>query len=127
MDRVVDCAFRVHRAVGPGLLESIYRKCLLHEIKRNGLRAEEEVWLPLHYEDLLLDRALRADIVVEGTIIVEVKAIETLLGVHRAQVVTYLRASGLPAGLLVNFHVEYFKQGYDRLVNPALLSATRVA
>lgn len=121
MDLILDSSFGVHRALGPGLLESVYRRCLVHALRSEGLRVEEEVWMAITFQNIQLEHALRADIMVEGTIVIEVKSVESLIPVHRAQLRSYLKMSGLPAGLLANFNVAYFRQGYDRIVHPDLL------
>lgn len=113
--KVVDAVFAVHTALGPGLLESIYELCLLHEIKKRGLRAERQVSLPIVYDGLHLDAGLRLDLVVEGRVVIELKAVETLLPIHEAQVLTYLKLSGCRLGLLVNFNSALIKHGIQRI------------
>lgn len=114
--KVVDAAFAVHKALGPGLLESVYEVCLLHELKKRGVKAERQVLLPVLYDNLRLDAGLRLDLVVENRIVVELKAVEALLPVHKAQVLTYLKLSGHRLGLLVNFNSALIKQGIQRIV-----------
>jgi len=101
----VNAAFAVHTKLGPGLLESVYEKCLCHAIRRRGLRVQRQLLLPIEFEDLRINSGLRLDMVVDECLIVEVKAVEVLLPVHRAQLVTYLRLSAIRLGLLINFHV----------------------
>ena len=113
--KIVDAAFAVHRALGPGLLESVYEVCLLYELNKRGLKVERQVSLPVVYDDLRLDAGLRLDLVVESRVIVELKAIEALLPVHKAQLLTYLKLSGYRLGLLVNFNSALIKQGIQRI------------
>jgi GxxExxY protein len=113
---VVHAAYLVHKRLGPGLLESIYEVCLVHELQKCGLRVERQVPLPVVYDGIRFQEALRLDILVEGCFVVEVKAVEQLLPVHRAQVLTYLRLLGQRLGLLINFDVELIKDGIHRVV-----------
>jgi glucokinase len=113
---VVDAAFHVHSTLGPGLLESVYELCLTHELVKHGLKVERQVALPVSYDSMRLDAALRLDLVVEGSLLVELKAVETLLPVHKAQVLTYLKLSGHRLGLLINFNVPLIKDGIKRLI-----------
>jgi len=113
--KIVDAAFAVHKALGPGLLESVYEVCLLYELNKRGLKVERQVSLPVVYDDLRLDAGLRLDLVVESRVIVELKAIEALLPVHKAQLLTYLKLSGYRLGLLVNFNSALIKQGIQRI------------
>ena len=116
--RIIGACIEVHRHLGPGLLESAYEHCLAHELALGGFRIQRQVPIPLHYKGLALDCGYRLDLVVDSRLIVEVKAVERLLPVHEAQVITYLRLIRLPLGLLVNFHVPVLKEGLRRLVNP---------
>ena len=113
--KIVDAAFAVHTALGPGLLESVYEACLLHELEKRGLKAERQVLLPVVYDNLRLDAGLRLDLVVENRVVVELKAVEMLLPVHKAQVLTYLKLSGHRLGLLVNFNSVLIKDGIQRI------------
>lgn len=113
--KIVDAAFAVHKALGPGLLESVYEVCLLHELNRRGLNVERQVLLPVVYDNLRLDAGLRLDLVVEKRVVVELKAVEVLLPVHKAQLLTYLKLSGYRLGLLVNFNSALIKQGIQRI------------
>ncbi len=115
--QVVDAGYRVHKELGPGLLESVYQLCLMDELDRRGIYAEMEVPLPLYYRGRRLNKDYRIDILVEGEIIVEVKAVEVVIPVHLAQVISHLRLSGLRLGFLMNFHVPVFKNGIHRYVN----------
>jgi len=113
---VVDAGLRVHRTLGPGLLESVYENCLAYELERRGVAARRQVGLPVVYEGMTLNAGYRLDLVVSDAIIVEVKAVDTLTRLHEAQVLTYLRLSGMRMAFLMNFNVVLFKQGLKRLV-----------
>jgi GxxExxY protein len=113
--KIVDAAFAVHTALGPGLLEGVYEACLLHELRNRNLKVERQVCLPVVYEGLRLNTGLRLDMVVDKRVLVELKAVEMLLPVHRAQVLTYLKLSGYRLGLLVNFNSVLIKQGIRRI------------
>lgn len=114
--QIVDAGLKVHRALGPGLLESVYEACLVHELGLRGLTVRRQVPQPLEYEGLRLDAGYRLDLLVEDRVIVEVKAVEALSRLHEAQLITYLKLSGLRLGLLVNFNVVLFKDGVRRLL-----------
>jgi len=124
-ERVIGCAIGVHRALGPGLLESIYRDCLVIELKAAGLRVEQEHCVCLHYRGERVSTALRIDLLVEDQLVIEIKAVESLHPVHTAQVITYLKLSGLPFALLINFNVTRLTAGLNRLVHPDLFMAQR--
>lgn len=112
---VIGACIEVHCVLGPGLLESAYEQCLAHELALRGLSFQRQVSVPVEYKGLQLECGYRVDLVVEGELVVELKAVERLLPVHEAQVITYLRLMGLQAGLLVNFHAETIKRGLRRL------------
>lgn len=112
---IVDCAYKVHTALGPGLIESVYEACMLHELRKRGVHAESQVSLPIVYDDVTLDAGLRLDIWVERKVIVELKAIENLLPIHKAQLLTYLKLSKCRLGLLINFNSVLIKDGIQRL------------
>lgn len=114
---VVDAAVEVHRALGPGLLESVYRKCLVKELNSRGVRVAEEVPLRAEYKGLVFDSAYRMDLLVEGRVVVELKTVEALQPVHPAQLLSYLRLSGRRLGLLLNFNVPLMKNGIRRIIN----------
>ena len=114
--QVVDAAFRVHFALGPGLLENAYEACLAYEIGVKGLKVEKQVDLPLAYQTVHLNVGYRIDLLVENKLIVEVKAVEKLLPVHRAQVITYLKISGNQLGFLMNFNAPILKKGLERII-----------
>ena len=115
--RVIGSAIKVHRELGPGLLESAYAECLAFELGRSALRVEREKPLPLVYESIRLDCGYRSDIIVEGKVIIEVKSVEALNDIHLAQVLTYLKLSRCKLGLLINFNVVQVKDGIRRVVN----------
>jgi GxxExxY protein len=116
-EQIIGSAIDVHRALGPGLLESAYEACLAFELVSRGLKIEQQRALPVIYRDVKIDCGYRLDLVVEGVVVVELKAIEQILSVHKAQLLSYLKLSGLKAGLLINFHVKMLKDGVVRLVN----------
>jgi GxxExxY protein len=113
--QIVDAAFAVHTALGPGLLESVYEVCLAHELRKRGLTVRQQVVLPVHYDGVRLDAGLRLDLLVNDTVIVEIKAVENLLPVHKAQALTYLKLTGCRLALLINFNVPVIKEGIQRL------------
>ncbi|MFZ1916244.1 MAG: GxxExxY protein [Terriglobales bacterium] len=115
--RIIGAAIEVHRHLGPGLLESAYQSCLAFELKQLGLRVEEQKPLPVVYKDVKLDCGYRLDLVVENEIVVEIKAVEKLLPIHEAQLLSYLRLAHEKVGLLINFHVPVLKSGLKRIVN----------
>jgi len=114
---IVDCCYRIHTTLGPGLLESVYLEILLYELKKLGLKCEKEVGIPVHYEDVRLDLGFRADLIVVNLVIIELKATEKVLPVHKKQLMTYLRLTAMKLGLLVNFNVNLIKDGIERIVN----------
>ncbi|MBZ4658498.1 MAG: GxxExxY protein [Desulfacinum sp.] len=114
---VVDAALQVHRALGPGLLESVYQAVLAHELKKRGLSVQSQVPIAIRYDDLVLADAFRADLVVEQKVIVELKSVETVQPVHHKQLLTYLRLADLRLGLLINFGAVLLKEGIFRVVN----------
>jgi GxxExxY protein len=115
--RVVDAAMKVHSALGPGLLESAYEACLAHELRSGGLRVASQVPLPVLYHGTRIEVGFRADLIVEDSVIVEVKAIAKVLPIHEAQLLSYLRLSRRRVGLLINFHVPRLKDGIRRVVD----------
>ena len=114
---IVDCAFQVHQALGPGLLESTYEACLVYELQQAGLKAEAQKALPVVYKDVTLDVGYRVDILVEDKMIIENKSVAELNDVHTAQILSYLKLSGCKLGYLINFNVSLIKYGINRLVN----------
>ena len=113
--QVIGAAIEVHRGLGPGLLESAYEQCLCYELSSQGLDFERQVALPITYKQVNLDCGYRLDIVVGEKLLVEIKAVEKLLPVHQAQLLTYLKVSKLPTGLPINFNVPVLKQGIKRM------------
>lgn len=115
-DKVIGAAIRVHKTLGPGLLESVYETCLAHELVKAGLNVERQVELPVVYDTVKLDCGFRIDLLVEDKVVVELKAIEKTQPIHEAQLMTYLRLSGKPVGLLINFNLLRLKDGILRRV-----------
>ena len=115
--QVVDAAFKVHQALGPGLLESVYEIVLAYELERRGLRVARQVAIAVTYDDLRVDGGFRADLVVEDKVLVELKSVERTAPVHKKQCLTYVRLAGLRLGLLINFGAALIKDGITRLVN----------
>jgi GxxExxY protein len=113
---VIDAAITVHRALGPGLLESVYELCLAHELERRGHTIFKQSTLPVIYNDVKLDAGYRIDLIVDNTVIVEVKSVAALTPLHEAQLLTYLRLSDRRLGLLINFNVKLLKQGIKRMI-----------
>ena len=116
-EAIIRAAIKIHRKLGPGLLESVYETCLVFELKEIGLHVEQQKAVPLVYDGVKLECGFRADIVVDGRIVVEVKSKEALHPVDHAQVLSHLRLLGLQVGLLINFHVVMLKEGIKRIVN----------
>jgi GxxExxY protein len=116
-ERIIGAAIEVHRVTGPGLLESAYEECLCYELGRAGIEFERQVEMPVPYKGLKLDCGYRLDLLVEDSVIVELKAVEHLLPVHSAQLLTYLKLSGRKVGLLMNFNEPVLKDGLKRLMN----------
>ena len=115
-EQIIGAAIEVHRHLGPGLLESAYRRCLVHELGLRGLSVRTEVSLGIDYKGIRLASGYRLDIVVENKVVVEVKAVDALAPIHQAQLLTYLRLAGYQLGLLVNFNVPVLREGIKRLV-----------
>jgi len=114
---IIDAAMAVHSALGPGLLESVYETCLCYELNRRGVRTQTQVQLPVCYDSLELDAGYRLDLLVENCIIVELKAIEKILPIHQAQLLTYLELSDKSLGLLINFNAVHLRDGIKRMVH----------
>jgi GxxExxY protein len=114
---IIECAIRIHRAVGPGLLESAYLGCLLFELASHGMRVETQKALPLTYLGVKIDCAYRADLIVDGLVIVEVKALNGLAPIHSRQLLTYLRIANCPLGLLLDFGCLTMRAGIKRVIN----------
>ncbi|MCU1285138.1 MAG: hypothetical protein JWO13_1488 [Acidobacteriales bacterium] len=114
---ILDSVFRVHTALGPGLLESAYQGCLLHELRQQGCNVISEVVLPVNYNGVKIDLGYRIDLLVEEAIILELKAVERILPIHQAQLLSYLKLSGKQLGFLLNFNVLHMKDGIKRVVS----------
>jgi len=121
---IVDAALKVHTALGPGLLESVYEKCLKHELGKRGLRVETQVWVPVVYDGLEIEGGYKIDRLVEDSVIVELKVVEQILPIHRAQLLSYLKLTHKEVGLLINFNVVHLRDGIRRLVNHYQSSAS---
>jgi GxxExxY protein len=115
--QIVDAAFQIHQRLGPGLLESVYETVLEFELTRRGLRVERQCPIPLEYDGVRMEQGFRADLIVEGLVIVEIKSIEVVAPVHKKQLLTYLRITGKRLGLLINFGTALLKDGVTRLAN----------
>ena len=115
-EQVIGAAIEVHRHKGPGLLEEIYERCLMREFELRSMPAANQVLVPLEYKGLTLDQVLRLDIMVDRCLIVEIKAVERVLPVHKAQLLSYMKLMDVPIGLLINFHVSLLKEGVSRMV-----------
>ena len=115
--QIVDAALKIHTKLGPGLLESVYEVVLAHELKKRGLRVVRQAPTPIVYDDIKFDEGFRADLIVEDKVIVELKSVETVVPVHKKQVLTHLRLTNLKLGLLINFGEELIKNGISRIVN----------
>lgn len=115
--KILQAAIAVHKELGPGLLESVYEYCLCKELHSSGLSAVNQYMLPLYYKGENLNKDFRIDVLVENKILIEIKAVERILPVHEAQVISYLKMANLKVGLLINFNVPVIKQGFRRFVN----------
>lgn len=124
---IVDAAFKVHTALGPGLLESVYERCLRHELIKRGLRVESQIWLPVIYDQMVIEGGYRIDLLVEDQVVVELKVSEQLLQLHKAQLLSYLKLADKRVGLLINFNVIHLRDGIKRLVNRYEPSASSVS
>ncbi|MDZ8117400.1 GxxExxY protein [Pontiella agarivorans] len=116
-ERIIGAAMKVHSALGPGLLERAYHACLLRELEKQDFSVSSEVMLPLEYEGETIDAGFRMDLLVEDSVIVELKSVEKTLPIHEAQLITYLKLSGKKVGLLINFNVSHLKDGITRRFN----------
>ena len=116
-DAIIASALKVHTALGPGLLERAYETCLLYELQKRGLPVQQQVLIPVRYEDFTIDNGYRVDLLVADRVVVELKALEAILPVHRAQLLSYLRLGGFKLGYLLNFNVARMRDGIVRLVN----------
>ncbi|NSW94259.1 MAG: GxxExxY protein [Bacteroidales bacterium] len=113
---ILDSAYKVHTSLGPGLLESAYKACLAYELRKKGMKVEEEKDVPLIYEEIKLDCGYRMDLLVEDQVIIELKTVDSFSDVHFAQILTYLRLSNKKIGLLINFNIKSLKEGIKRFI-----------
>ena len=114
---IIGAAMKVHSAVGPGLLESAYETCLAYELEKHRISVGKQIPIPIRYEDLVVDNAYRIDLLVGNRVIVELKAVQTILPVHRGQLLSYLRLGGFRLGFILNFHVAHMRDGIVRMLN----------
>ena len=115
--QIIGCAIKVHKILRPGLLESAYQNCLIFELKKAGLKVEKEISLPITYKSIELDHGYRIDLLINNQIVIELKTVEELTEVHKAQVLTYLKIGDFPLGLLINFHSKVLKNNIKRYIN----------
>jgi GxxExxY protein len=115
--RLLGCALIVHKRLGPGLLESTYEACLAHELRKAGIEHQRQLTMPLVYDDQVIETGYRLDLLVASAVVVEIKAVEALAAVHRAQLLSYLRLGGYRLGYLLNFNVALFRDGIVRMAN----------
>jgi GxxExxY protein len=113
--KVIGCAIEVHKQLGPGLLESTYEKCLLHELNLNGIKTESQVALPIYYKGVKIEAGYRLDLLVDSELIIELKSVDKLIPVYSAQLLTYMKLSNINKGLLINFNVKKLTDGLRRL------------
>lgn len=114
---IIDACIEVHKELGPGLLESVYEHCLFIELQNRGIKVKQQVYLPVIYKEQEIDINFRMDLLVEDEVVVKLKAVETILPIHKAQILTYLKLADKKLGLLINFNVPLLKQGINRFVN----------
>ena len=115
-EKIIGCAIDVHKQLGPGLLESAYEECLFYELKNIGLEVKKQLALPLVYKEIKLDAGYRIDLMVENKIIIEIKSVETIAEIHKAQLMTYMKLANIKVGLLMNFNVTKLKNGIVRWI-----------
>ena len=114
---IVDKCIKIHSILGPGLLESVYEEILLHELKKSGLNCKKQVQVPVKYDNISFEQGFRIDILVDDKVIIELKSVEKVLPVHKKQLLTYLKITGMKLGLLINFNENLVKDGITRIVN----------
>lgn len=114
---IISAAITVHNALGPGLLESVYEKCLIHELKKRGFTVQSQVVIPINYDGVEIDADLKLDILVNNLIVIEIKAITEVHPVHRAQIMSYMKLLNLPKGILINFHTDKIVDDAEHFVN----------
>lgn len=122
-EKIIGAAMKVHSVIGPGVLESVYRKCLEHELKKLGFKVQSEVKLPVLYDGMSLESGYRLDLLVQDLVVAEIKCVEALEPIHKAQLLTYLRLANKPLGLLLNFNVVHMREGIKRVLNNRYLRA----
>ena len=115
--QIVDAAFKIHSALGPGLFESVYERVLLYELRKRDLQVVNQQPVAINHEEVHIEEAFKADLIVENLVIVELKSVEAIAPIHKKQLLTYLRLSGMRLGLLINFNVDYIRDGISRVVN----------
>jgi len=123
---IIGCAIEVHKQLGPGLLESVYHSCLLEELQESGLQVQSEVWVPLLYKGKLLGNKLKLDLLVENLIVIELKAVEDMIPLYKAQLLSYLKLSNKPKGLLINFNCENIRSQLTSLVTAKFAKLQRI-
>jgi len=116
-EQIIGAAIKVHNSLGPGLLESAYEACLMHELNKRGLVVRNQVPLPVRFEEILIEVGYRIDLLVADTVIIELKSVDEIAPIHKAQLLSYLKLSGKKIGLLINFNVDLLKNGITRLAN----------
>lgn len=116
-ETIIGVAINIHRSLGPGLLESAYEACMVYDLTQTGLKVEQQKPLPIVYRGVKLECGYRLDLMIENKVIVEIKSVETLLPIHKAQLISYLKLTDCKVGLLINFNVEILKDGIQRIVN----------
>ena len=114
---VVDLGFKIYKKLGAGLFENVYEECLFHDIKKFGLKVEKQKSVSIIYDDLIINNAYKIDLIVEDKLILEIKTIDNLNDIHKAQILTYLKMTGCRLGLLMNFRTDFYKNGIKRIVN----------
>ncbi len=114
---VVDLGFKIYKKLGAGLFENVYEECLFHDIKKFGLKVEKQKSLSIIYDDLVIENAFKIDLLVEDKLILEIKTVDYLNDIHKAQILTYLKMTNCKLGLLMNFRTDYYKNGIKRVVN----------
>jgi len=115
-EKIIGCAIEVHKQLGPGLLESAYEECLYYELKNYGLEGKKQLALPLVYKEIKLDTGYRIDLLVENKVIIEIKSVDTIAEIHKAQLMTYMKLANIKIGLLINFNVTRLKDGIVRWI-----------
>ena len=114
---IVDCAYKIHKTVGPGLLESVYEKLMIYELSKYNFQIKHQTGIPIKYDGKTIDLGFRADIIIDKKVIIELKSVKEILPVHKKQLLSYLKLSGIKLGLLINFNVNLVKDGIARIVN----------